>query len=315
VGCGDSAIAEKPTEPAAYRQIFERGIDPDVDDPSLCHDHSEIPEAWPHVDEILAFQSRVRERVNKLYESGFSRTDQRTRRALWIGFEHEAMHLETLLYMLVQSERINPPPGTIYPDFEALAQISRTKSVPNEWFDIPEMDVLLGMNDPENDFGPDRYFGWDNEKPTRSAHVKAFQAKGRPITNQEYAEYLDKTGKSDLPASWCDTPYLNGSGTLGYSNGYTNGINDVNGTNSVNVGLMSGKYVRTVYGAVPLKYAADWPVVASYDELVGCAQWMGGRIPTMEEVRAIYRYVEHSKVKEFEQSLANNIPAVNRCVH
>lgn len=28
--------------------------------------------------------------------------------ALWIGFEHEIMHLETFLYMLLQSERTLP---------------------------------------------------------------------------------------------------------------------------------------------------------------------------------------------------------------
>lgn len=53
-----------------------------------------------------------------------------------------------------------------------------------------------------------------------------------------------------------------------------------------------------------------WPVVASYDELAGCAQWMGGRIPTMEEARSIYAYVDSIK-PEFEQSLGNTIPAVN----
>jgi hypothetical protein len=68
--------------------------------------------------------------------------------------------------------------------------------------------------------------------------------------------------------------------------------------------------VRTVYGTVALKFAMGWPVVASYDELAGCAIWMGGRIPTMEEVRSIYSYVESMK-PEFEKSLGNTIPAVN----
>jgi hypothetical protein len=74
--------------------------------------------------------------------------------------------------------------------------------------------------------------------------------------------------------------------------------------------VTEGKYVKTVFGTVPLKYALDWPVVASYDELAGCAQWMGGRIPTMEEVRSIYSYVDRMKKKEFE-ALGNTIPAVN----
>jgi hypothetical protein len=38
------ATNSKPSEPAYYHQIFERGIDPDVDDPSKFHDHSEFPD-------------------------------------------------------------------------------------------------------------------------------------------------------------------------------------------------------------------------------------------------------------------------------
>jgi hypothetical protein len=37
---------------------------------------------------------------------------------------------------------------------------------------------------------------------------------------------------------------------------------------------------------------------------------MGGRIPTMEEARSIYSYVDGMK-PEFEKSLGNTIPAVN----
>lgn len=74
---------------------------------------------------------------------------------------------------------------------------------------------------------------------------------------------------------------------------------------------LEGKAVRTVYGLVPLKLALDWPVSASYDELSGCASWMGGRIPTLEEARSIYSHVDHLKMKEAEQHLGKTVPAVN----
>lgn len=69
--------------------------------------------------------------------------------------------------------------------------------------------------------------------------------------------------------------------------------------------------MRTVYGPVPLKYALDWPVFASYDELSGCAIWMGGRIPTMEEARSIYTYAYTLNGKDVEQQLGKTVPAVN----
>lgn len=62
---------------------------------------------------------------------------------------------------------------------------------------------------------------------------------------------------------------------------------------------------------MPLKHALDWPVFASYDELAGCAAWMGGRIPTFEEARSVYAHVEVLKKKQLENQLSGTVPAVN----
>lgn len=294
----------KPTEPSYYTQIFERGIDPDVDDPEQCHSHSEIPDSWPPVHEILEFKDRVRQRIRGLYESGKANSDRVISRALWLGYEHEIMHLETLLYMLVQSEKTLAPPGTIVPDFEAMAVHARQTAVENQWFKIPAQDIEIGLDDLEDNSGPEHYFGWDNEKPKRLVHVPSFSAQARPITNGEYAHYLEKNGITQIPASWIPTRRDSGTGVNGNkSNGHING--------AVSQDYLRDKAVRTVYGAIPLKFALGWPVSASYDELAGCAQWMGGRIPTMEEARSIYRYVDQTKAKEAAKANARNIPAVN----
>ena len=47
------ATGGQPTDPNFYWQIFERGIDPDVDNPEQCHAHSEAPDEWPPVEQIL----------------------------------------------------------------------------------------------------------------------------------------------------------------------------------------------------------------------------------------------------------------------
>ena len=78
-----------PTEPSSYRKIFERGIDPDVNNPSLVHDHSETPDEWPPLEEILDFQARVRERTMKLYDNKSAENDRKIGRALWLSLEHE----------------------------------------------------------------------------------------------------------------------------------------------------------------------------------------------------------------------------------
>jgi len=299
---------QEPLNPG-FCKIFERGVDPDVEDPTKCHDHSEIPESWPPLADILQHQQTVRDRAEALYASGEAESNSRVARAMWLGFEHEAMHLETLLYMLIQSERVLPPPNTVKPDFEALAKQSATIAVENEWFTIPEAKVDIGLDDAESKDSTKRYFGWDNEKPRRSVNVKSFRAKARPITNGEYAVYLTRTGKTAIPASWCEQPTTNGKAMQnGKRDSVVNGHH--NGTNGTTQ-ITDGKYVRTVYGTIPLRLALDWPVMASYDELVGCAQWMGGRIPTMEEARSIYSYVDSLRAPEIEKALGNTIPAVN----
>ncbi|KAJ3519183.1 hypothetical protein NM208_g14225 [Fusarium decemcellulare] len=314
---------QTPTDPAYYYSIFERGIDPDVDNPEKCHTHSEIPDEWPPIEEIFVYQSRVRSRVQALYKDGPNKIPRDVARAIWVGFEHELMHIETLLYMMLQSDKTLPPPHTVHPNFQKMAKQAYETRVPNQWFNIPEQTITLGMDDPENSTDVTCHFGWDNEKPSRPAKVHAFQAKGRPITNEEYAQYLYNSKIDHIPASWSSEPanQNNGSVNGGYTNGHTNGHSNGNLNGHANGNghfskelpdsFIQGKFVRTVYGLVPLKYALDWPVFASYDELAGCASWMGGRIPTFEEAKSIYSYVNKQKRADAERILSKTVPAVN----
>lgn len=312
-----------------YRRIFERGIDPDVDNPELCHDHSEIPDEWPAQKDIIAFQDRVRNQLRQIYASGDANGKMAVQEAIWLAFEHEIMHLETLLYMLVQSEKTHPPTGTPSPDFEAMAREAQAKAVANEWFTIPEQRITIGMKDAETDnTAAKTYFGWDNERPPRSVTVPTFSAKATAITNGEYARYMQSTGARKLPESWSksvitasrgfadridqafEDSYTSSDGSLSAgSSGSGSPNRDQNGSDISN--FLQDKAVKTVFGKVPLEFALDWPAMASYDELVGCATWMGGRIPTLEEAKSIYEYVSVQKQKECDRALGATIPAVN----
>lgn len=74
---------------SSYQRIFERGIDPDVDNPETCHAHSEIPDEWPPLGEILDYQEQVRNRTRSLFHGKRVDADRKLGRAMWIGFEHE----------------------------------------------------------------------------------------------------------------------------------------------------------------------------------------------------------------------------------
>lgn len=122
------------------------------------------------------------------------------------------------------------------------------------------------------------------------------------MTNQDFAEYLVASSIDKLPASWANLESATAPSSL--SNGHPSPQTPLKA-------FIGGKAVRTVYGLVPLKYALDWPVFASYDELAGCAAYNGGRIPTLEEARSIYRYSELQKEKFNRSKLSNRVPAVN----
>ncbi|CAG8949217.1 hypothetical protein HYFRA_00004841 [Hymenoscyphus fraxineus] len=294
---------EPPSEPSHYTRIFERGIDPDVDNPENCHAHSEIPNEWPPLEEILQYQTAVRSKIRKICKS--SHVSRDIGRALWMGFEHEILHLETLLYMILQSNRTLPP-TTLRPDFEGDARLAEKSRVPNEWFDIPKQTIVIGLEDPEDNSKGDVHFGWDNEKPQRKVSVPAFQAQGRAITNGEYALYLERSADPKIPVSWSEDGSAH-SHVNGHHNGYSNG----HYTTASKKPFLEGKFVKTVYGLVPLKFALDWPVFASYDELLGCANFMGGRIPTVEEAKSIYSHVDSLRREEAERHLGKTVPAVN----
>lgn len=302
------ATGEAPTEPKYFYQIFERGIDPDVDDPTQCHSHSEIPDEWPPLQEILQYQLRVRNRIVNSITTGRVAKDRRLARGLVLAFEHEAMHLETFLYMLLQSDKVLPPAGRDLPDFEALAKKAKLTRSRNEWHHVPEAKFVIGADDKENNDPPERYFLWDNERPARAINVHSFEAQSRPISNGEYARFLEVTGKTALPASWTGKEHS----TNGYVVEHAASNSATDSGTSASLAFLQSKAVRTVYGSVPLKFALDWPVMASYDELAAFAAWTGNgyRIPTFEELRSIYHYVQKQQ-RLAEKTPSTLVPAVN----
>ncbi|KAL1919392.1 uncharacterized protein VTP21DRAFT_2085 [Calcarisporiella thermophila] len=271
-----------------YGEIFERGIDPDMDDPSHCHPHSRVPDEWPAAENILEYRDQVRTRLLHYLESEKKLT-RRAGRYLWMAFEHEAMHLETFLYMLLQSPETLPPKGVVPPIWaQTLLQkggedqvdgVESTKvevPPPSALISIEGGQIQLGHEDSEllDDEAPlELPFGWDNENPVRSCTVAPFRIQTRPVTNAEYLRFLIATVNKDYPQSW------------------------------VPVGEPS-KFrfkVRTVFGAVPLETVSEWPVTCSQAQAEAYADWVGMRLPSEEEW-VMARDVFERKLKE-EKSL------------
>lgn len=87
------------------------------------------------------------------------------------------MHLETLLYMLVQiGDQVNAPPGFHQPDWAALKAVSDRQALMEESaaavIEYPAQTVRLGQDDKDleddkHPFNSKQALGWDNENGAR----------------------------------------------------------------------------------------------------------------------------------------------------
>jgi len=250
---------EKFTEPQYFPDIFERGIDPDLDDPAVCNPHSMVPDKWPELDSIITYCEKVHQRLIAVYDAHIGKTMPRSLgRILWMTFEHEAMHLETLLYMAIQSKNINPPKGIVTPRWKPSFS-----SVPKaDFITIPAQTITIGHDDNEYTDDTDPLslpFGWDNERPSRQVNVQSFKIQSRPVTNGEYLHFMKKTVNKEYPSSWIP----------------------------VDPALFHYE-VRTVFGPVDMKIAMNWPVMLSQEQACRYAKWNKMRLPTEGELRSFY---------------------------
>ncbi|EIW71173.1 hypothetical protein TREMEDRAFT_42626 [Tremella mesenterica DSM 1558] len=260
------------TEPEHFKYIFERGIDPDVEDPTKVHAHSEVPtaqEEWPSLDEILAFRDRVRARVHEIYTqlaSGQMEYSRHIGRVLFMTFEHEAMHAETLLYMLIQSPRTRPPTAVALPQFSVLARRWTAEATPNKVVTLSGGLLQYGHDDyeaddvkyPTREGWEQHEFGWDNEHPAVSNHVKGFKIDSLPINNSDYRTFLEKKHPGGIPDDAAPVSWVEVDGQWN---------------------------VRTLYGPVDFDVAGLWPVMGSQKELKEFAEAKGGRLPSEVELR------------------------------
>ncbi|KAJ9057603.1 hypothetical protein DSO57_1021016 [Entomophthora muscae] len=242
-------LKEPFTEPSSFATHFERGIDPDVNDPTKCHSHSEIPAVWPTRKEISEYQERVKQR---LISASSLPEDARLGRVLVYAFEHQAMHIETLLYMLL---RVTPLTNAT-----ALVPIKNQNSErvkKSSLLQVPSGTVRLGIDDKEelDELHSPTTYGWDNESPSREVMVPNFHLDSRPVTNGEFLDFLKATINLNYPASWIpiDLPQFTFQ-------------------------------VMSFNGPVSMERAINWPVMVAHDQALAYAEWRGMRLPTEPEL-------------------------------
>ena len=173
--------------------LFERGIDP-LDEHVAA---ARGPAAWPDPARVQAYaEDADRAVADAIVHADIDRDDDPVLRgglALFSILEHEAMHHETLLYMLHQlpyAQKRAPSAAHVVSPAATDAAPPRRATVR-----IPAGPATLGAD-------PARLrFGWDNEFPLHRVAVPAFEIDVYDVTNGDYREFVEAGGYA-LPEYW-----------------------------------------------------------------------------------------------------------------
>jgi gamma-glutamyl hercynylcysteine S-oxide synthase len=162
---------------ARLETLFARGIDPE--DETSVRSPTDV---WPSREEVLAYahaaDALVEENLTEPNEGAFT------------ILEHEAMHQETLLYMLHELPHEKKSRQAVG-GWQETAPPTGNRQPPT--IPLPPGRTKLGADE--------GYFGWDNELNAHTVDVPAFTIDAHAVTNGEYLEYMNATG-AKAPHFW-----------------------------------------------------------------------------------------------------------------
>ena len=254
----------RPSIDARLEDLFARGIDPHeaVNDPKARGNEADL---WPSRDEVRQFSDEADRQVRDailngaIEQAGHPLLDRAE--AVFAIIEHEATHLETLMYMwhrlpLDQKRR----PGGYEPRVDGRAPR-------HAWIEVPGGRATLGV-----DRGT-LPFAWDNEMPAYAEDVPAFAIYQQNVTNADYLDFVEAGGYGDArwwqPDDW-------------------QWVRDEAIRHPMFWEQEDDRWFwRGMFDRVPLP--DSWPVWVSHAEASAYARWKGLRLPTEAEYqRAAY---------------------------
>ncbi len=148
-----------------FDQLFEFGIDPPVGQAA-----TDQPSDWPGIDEIQAYNQRVRARIDQLL-------DRAPEQIVHVALEHRLMHAETLAYLLH-----NLPYDQKASSAAPIAHA--TNALSNPMIEIAPGFATLGQKRGT--------FGWDNEFDEHQVNVPGFRVSKYKITNGQYLDFVQE---------------------------------------------------------------------------------------------------------------------------
>jgi 5-histidylcysteine sulfoxide synthase/putative 4-mercaptohistidine N1-methyltranferase len=275
--------------PARVNPHFESMFAIGVDEMSW-DDLNESNYNWPAVDEVRAYRREVRSVIERLILEiplnlpvGW---DDPVPWAIWMGIEHERIHLETSSVLIRQL------------DLQWLRSDPRWPRCPdqgsapaNSLNPVPGGMVTLGKS------RDDRLYGWDNEYGETQFGVSPFSASTYLVSNGEYLPFIEAGGYSEQ-RWWCDEGWR----WLGFSQR----------RQPVFWFGESGNYrLRTLSEEIDMPW--NWPVEVNQLEARAFCRWKAEvsgepiRLPTEAEWYRLRDWLELPDEPEWPQPVGWNI--------
>lgn len=164
-----------------FEELFAVGVD------EMTWDASSDSLKWPSIDEVRAYRQKVRHLVDEMITTlpmKLPITKEDPLWAIWMGIEHERIHIETssVLHRQMALECISP-----HANFP-ICPISGD-APENSMVCFPASKVTLGKG--ADDHG---LYGWDNEYGHAIVSVDAFQASKYLVSNGEFMDFVSANG-------------------------------------------------------------------------------------------------------------------------
>ncbi|MEL7039145.1 MAG: 5-histidylcysteine sulfoxide synthase [Cyanobacteria bacterium J06592_8] len=168
-----------------FEQLFETGVDE-----MSWDDLSKNEMDWPSVREVVEYRRSTYKIVRELIETLPALEDghppiamDNPAWALFLGFEHERIHIETSSVLLRELPLSVLRRPEVWPKLYPAA-LTKNQTVENELITVSSKTVTLGKPWQEP------CFGWDNEYGSRQVRVRSFEASQYLVTNREFYEFV-----------------------------------------------------------------------------------------------------------------------------
>ncbi len=164
-----------------FENLFAVGVD------EMSWDVESSRLHWPSVDAIRVYRNKVRVCVDELittWPMTLPITQGDPFWAIWMGIEHERIHIETSSVLHRQMPLAFIRPHENFP----LCPV-RGECVENSLISFQRREVTLGKGSKDHGL-----YGWDNEYGVETRKVEAFEASKYLVSNGEFMDFVMANG-------------------------------------------------------------------------------------------------------------------------